>query len=124
MAHWAKIDENNLVTKVVVMDNNHEDGDEGYQWLIENLGGTWIKTSYNTVGNVHKNGGTPLHKNYAGIGFTWDGTGFHAPQMFPSWSLNPETYLWEPPIPFPFDGKAYGWNEENQSWDEVEMGTE
>jgi hypothetical protein len=70
MAHWAEIDENNIVLRVLV--GNNDDPDEGYQWLIENLGGTWIKTSYNTVGGVHKLGGVPLRKNYAGIGFTYD----------------------------------------------------
>jgi hypothetical protein len=70
MAHWAEIDENNVVLRVTVGDNN--DPDEGYQWLIDNHGGRWIKTSYNTFGGVHNNGGTPLRKNYASIGFTYD----------------------------------------------------
>jgi hypothetical protein len=62
MAHWAEIDENNIVLQVTVGDNNDPAGDEGYQWLIDNLGGTWIKTSYN--GNIRK--------NFAGVGFTYD----------------------------------------------------
>ncbi len=62
MAHWAEIDNNNIVLRVLVGDNNDPNGDEGYQWLIDNLGGTWIKTSYN--GNIRK--------NYAGIGYTYD----------------------------------------------------
>jgi hypothetical protein len=70
MSHWAEIDENNIVLRVTVGDNNSPD--EGYQWLINNLGGTWIKTSYNTNGGVHKEGGTPLRKNYASSGFTYD----------------------------------------------------
>mgnify|MGYP006278859501 CR=1 FL=1 len=72
MAHWAEIDENNKVIRVVVGDNNDDNKDEGYQWLIDNLGGIWIKTSYNTIGGVHQLGGIPLRKNYAGIGFTYD----------------------------------------------------
>lgn len=70
MAHWAEIDENNLVVRVLVGSN--DDPDEGYQWLIDNLGGRWVKTSYNTVGGTHRNGGTPLRKNFAGKGYTYD----------------------------------------------------
>jgi hypothetical protein len=70
MAHWAEIDENNIVLRVVVGSN--DEPDEGYQWLIDNLGGIWIKTSYNTFGGVHAFGGEPLRKNYAGIGMTYD----------------------------------------------------
>jgi hypothetical protein len=70
MAHWAEIDENNLVVRVLVGSN--EDPDEGYQWLIDNLGGRWIKTSYNTLGGVHTTGGTPLRKNFAGEGYIYD----------------------------------------------------
>jgi hypothetical protein len=62
MSHWAQLDENNLVIAVVVGDNNDPAGDEGYQWLIDNLGGTWVKTSYNNK----------IRYNYAGIGFTYD----------------------------------------------------
>lgn len=72
MAHWAKIDETYTVTEVLVTDNDDPNGDEGYQWLVDNFGGTWIKTSYNTVKGEHLLGGTPLRMNYAGIGFTYD----------------------------------------------------
>ena len=121
MSHWAKIDENSIVTQVTVGDNNDPAGDEGYSWLIENLGGTWIKTSYNTYGGIHKNGGIPLRKNYASIGFTYDEDrdAFIPPKFFDSWILNEETCLWEAPIPRPNDGKNYYWNEENISWEEV-----
>jgi hypothetical protein len=119
MAHWAEIDENNIVIRITIGDNNEPD--EGYQWLVDNLGGTWIKTSYNTYGNVHKIGGTPLHKNYAGIGYHWDGTGFYAPQPFPSWTKNADTYLWEAPVPYPTDGQVYTWNEADLAWDLVEL---
>ena len=56
------------------------------------------------------------HKNYAGIGYTWDGTGFAPPQPFPSWTKNAETYLWEPPTPMPTDGKRYEWHEDTKTW--------
>ena len=104
MAHWAEIDENNLVVRVTVGDNN--DTDEGYQWLIDNLGGTWVKTSYNTLGGVHINGGTPLRKNFAGIGHTYDETrdAFIAPKPDDftdedgnsfTFVLNEDTCQWE-----------------------------
>jgi len=70
MAHWAEIDENNIVIRVLVGSNNELD--EGYQWLIDNLGGRWIKTSYNTWANTHSQGGTPLRKNFAHIGGIYD----------------------------------------------------
>jgi hypothetical protein len=72
MAHFAEIDENNIVVRVVVTDNNDPNGDEGYQWLIDNLGGRWIKTSYNTWAGEHKLGGTPLRVNCATVGGTYD----------------------------------------------------
>ena len=112
MAHYAKV-ENGVVTQVIVADNR--------QWCEANLGGTWVQTSYNTHGGVNsRDGGTALHKNYAGIGYTFDGTGFAAPQPFASWSLNSETYLWESPTPMPTDGKRYTWDEDSTSWVEVE----
>jgi hypothetical protein len=96
MAHWAEIDENNIVLRVTVGSN--DDSDEGYQWLIDNLGGTWVKTSYNTTGGVHSLGGTPLRKNYAGIGYTYDsGRDAFIPPMPEGmgWVLNEDTCLWE-----------------------------
>ena len=97
MAHWAKI-ENRIVTQVTVGSN--EDHDEGYQWLIDNLGGTWVKTSYNTYGGTHKLGGTPLRKNYAGIGYTYDEKrdAFIAPKPViegKEFVLNEDTCVWE-----------------------------
>jgi hypothetical protein len=96
MAHWAEIDENNIVLRVTVGDNNEPD--EGYQWLIDNLGGTWIKTSYNTFAGVHNSGGVPLRKNFAGIGYTYDPERDAFIQPKPEgvgWFLNEETCLWE-----------------------------
>ena len=118
MAHWAEIDSNNIVIRVLVVDNSITDGNK---FLSEELGlgGTWIQTSYNTHGGVHINGGTPLHKNYAEIGYSWDSIGFSAPQPFPSWKLNVDSYLWEAPTPIPADDKIYSWNEATLSWVEV-----
>lgn len=90
MAHWAEIDENNIVLRVTVGDNN--DPDEGYQWLLDNLGGTWIKTSYN--GNIRK--------NFAGIGFTYDDVrdAFSPPKPLEGdWELDEETCLWKEVTP-------------------------
>jgi hypothetical protein len=120
MAHWAEIDENNIVLRVTVGDNNSPD--EGYQWLMDNLGGRWIKTSYNTLAGVHKNGETPLRKNFAGIGMIYneDIDGFITPQPFSSWILNQETGVWESPVLYPDDENIYTWNESTLSWDLVE----
>ena len=113
MAHFAEIDEDNVVVRVLVTDNNDPNGDEGYQWLIDNLGGTWVKTSYN--GNIRK--------NFAGIGYTYDEAldAFVPPQPFASWTLNEETALWEAPVPYPTDGILYSWDEEAGSWQVVEF---
>ena len=110
MAHYAKV-ESGVVTQVIVADSQ--------QWCEANLGGTWIQTSYNTKGNQHPEG-RPLHKNYAGIGYTWDGIGFAAPQPYPSWTKSSETYLWNAPTPMPTDDKRYTWDEETLAWVEVE----
>ena len=122
MAHWAELDENNIVTRVLVGSN--EDPDEGYQWLIDNLGGTWVKTSYNTQGGVHSLGGTPLRKNYAGIGYSYDADrdAFIPPKPFNSWLLNEDTCLWEAPTPYPTDGEMYRWVEEDLNWQLVTVG--
>ncbi len=110
MSHWAEIDENNVVLRVLVGDNNDPRGDEGYQWLIDNLGGTWIKTSYN-----HR-----IRKQYAGIGFTYNAEAdvFIAPQPYPSWVLD-SNFDWQSPTPMPTDGKMYRWSEDILNWVEV-----
>ena len=110
MGHYAKV-ENGVVTQVIVAD--------GPDWCEKNLGGEWVQTSYNTLGGVHSGGKFPIHKNYAGIGYTFDGIGFAAPQPYPSWSLNSTTYLWEAPTPMPIDDKFYRWDEDTTSWVEV-----
>lgn len=128
MAHWAELDSNNIVTRVLVGDNNDPAGDEGYQWLIDNLGGTWVKTSYNAIAGKRRNPETGemteepgLRKNYAGIGYSYDSgrDAFIPPKPFNSWVLNEETCLWDAPVAYPNDGKLYTWNEENLAWDEV-----
>ena len=101
MAHWAEIDENSIVVRVTVGDNNDPAGDEGYSWLIENLGGTWIKTSYNTYGGVHSEGEIPLRKNFAGIGYLYD----------------PIRDAFIPPKPENVDGIEYILNEETCLWE-------
>ncbi len=109
MSHFAEIDENNVVLRVLVGDNNMPN--EGYDWFVENLGGTWIQTSYN--GNIRK--------NFAGIGYTYDAEkdAFIPPQPFESWTLNETTCRWQSPIPYPQDGRVYSWDEETTTWIEV-----
>ena len=100
MSHWAEIDENNIVLRVTVGDNNEPD--EGYQWLLDNLGGTWIKTSYNTYAGVHKGNGTPFRKNFAAIGGIYDSVrdAFIPPKPIEGdWELNEDTCQWEEVTP-------------------------
>ena len=115
MAHFAKV-ENTLVTQIIVAEA------EFFDTFVDNSPGEWIQTSYNTRGGVHSEGGTPLRKNYAGVGFTYDATrdAFISPQPFPSWTLDEDTCLWNPPAAHPDDGLQYTWNEENLAWDLVE----
>lgn len=119
MSHFAQIDENNIVTQVIVIEQDVVDtglfGDPN----------SWIQTSYNTYGGVHTQGGTPLRKNYAGIGYTYDSTrdAFIPPKPFNSWTLNEETCLYEAPIPMPNDDKMYRWDEETTSWIEITSST-
>ena len=121
MAHFAEIDENNIVTRVLVVSDDQED--RGNEFLSNDLGlgGTWLKTSYNTIAGEHKNGGTPFRKNYAGIGFTYDENrdAFIPPKPFDSWKLNEDTCIWEAPVAMPTDDKMYIWDEETTSWKEV-----
>jgi len=104
MAHYAKV-VNGIVEKVIVAEA------EFFDTFVDDSPGEWVQTSYNTVGNEHKLGGTPLRKNYAGPGDHYDGTGFYQPQPFDSWKLNSTTYIWEAPIAYPSDGKTYKWDE-------------
>ena len=118
MAHFAEIDATNTVIRVLVVPDEQEH--RGQEYLADDvgLGGTWIQTSFNTVAGEHRLGGTPLHMNYAGIGCSWDGTGFAFPQPYPSWVLD-DTYTWQSPTPHPAGGPCY-WDEDTTSWVEVE----
>ena len=121
MAHFAQIDSNNVVTQVIVIDqetlNTGHWGDPA----------SWIQTSYNTRGGVHygadgqPDGGVALRKNYAGIGYTYDAgrDAFIPPKPFESWTLEEDSCLWQAPVSMPQDGKPYSWNEDTQSWDEI-----
>lgn len=109
MAHWAELDSDNKVIRVLVGDNNDPAGDEGYQWIIDNLGGNWIKTSYNGK----------IRGVFAGIDYTYnpDENIFIMPQPYPSWIRNGS--IWEAPVKYPNDGKRYKWDEELGDWVET-----
>lgn len=113
MAHWAEIDSNNIVTRVVVGDNNDTNGDEGLQWLIDNLGGTWIKTSFNAT----------IRKKFASPGDTYDADldAFVPPKPFASWLLDEELTIWTAPVPYPTDEFTYAWDEDSLSWQLVDF---
>jgi len=118
MAHYAFLDKNNIVTEVIVGKN---EGEEGVDWEVHYgnfRGQTCKRTSYNTHGGVHSGGGTPLRKNYAGIGYTYDESrdAFIPPKPFASWLLNEDTCLWNAPKPYPDDGNLYQWDEDSLSW--------
>lgn len=117
MAHFAKVN-NGIVEKVIVAEA------EFFNTFVDDSAGTWIQTSYNTYGGVHKLGGIPLRKNFAGVGYIYDSTrdAFYAPQPYPSWTLDEDTCLWECPVAYPDDDMTnlYNWNEETQTWDLVE----
>jgi hypothetical protein len=112
MSHFAKV-VSGIVEEVIVADSK--------EWCETYKGGTWVQTSYNTYGGVHKLGGEPLRANYAGIGYTYDADAdvFYAPQPFESWILNTKTYVWEAPKPYPAEGGAYVWNEHALDWDQL-----
>ena len=130
MASFAKIGLNSKVIEVLSVHNNvlkDSNGVEqevnGIDFLTKLTGyPIWKQTSYNTHGGVHSLGGTPLRKNHAGIGFTYDEDrdAFIPKKPFNSWVLNETTCLWESPIPYPQDNNKYKWNEQNQSWDLIE----
>lgn len=120
MAHFAEIDENNVVTRVLVVDDLHEADGHNFLSNTLGLGGTWVKTSYNTAAGIHLLGGTPFRKNYAGIGYIYDleRDAFLPPKPYASWILNEDTCLWEAPIPTPTNDKPYSWNEDTLTWEE------
>lgn len=116
MSHFAKVVDG-VVTQVIVAEP------EFFETFVDSSPGEWIQTSYNTHGGVHANGGTPLRKNYAGIGYTYDRTrdAFIPPQPFASWTLSDETCLWSAPVAYPTDGNLYTWDEVTLSWTVVEI---
>ena len=121
MSYYAKVVEGK-VTEIIVAEEDFFDN------FIDSSPGEWIQTSYNTRGGVHHNpetnkpdDGTPLRKNFAGIGFTYDSKldAFYAPKPFSSWTLNETTCQWESPVAYPDDGKIYEWDEDNKEWKEI-----
>ena len=127
MAHFALLDENNIVTFVTV-GRDEDDGKEAE--LSARTGQVYKQTSYNTRGGVYYTPNTSdvdpdqskaFRKNYAGLGYTYDEIidGFVPPQPYPSWLLNTTTGLWDAPVPYPTDGKRYTWDEDTQSWVET-----
>ena len=113
MAHFAEVNNDNKVVRVLVTDNNDPAGDEGYSWLVSNLGGRWIKTSYNEN----------IRKQFAGVGYTYDEgrDAFIPPKPFESWVLDEETCNWAAPVPHPQDGVIYEWNEELVDWEATDF---
>ena len=121
MAHFAKLGVGNIVEQVIVVSNDIAITEQvGVDFInkLYNTRDVWKQTSYNTYGNKHTSGGTPLRGNYAGIGFQYDQTNdvFYAPQPFPSWTLDKTTWLWTSPVPYPTDGKLYTWDEPTKTW--------
>jgi hypothetical protein len=114
MSHFAKVVDGK-VAQVIVAEP------EFFQTFVDSSPGEWLQTSYNTHGGQHSNGGTPLRKNYAGIGYSYDRTkdAFIPPKPFASWVLNDTTCLWDAPTPMPTDDKVYEWDETTTSWKEV-----
>lgn len=115
MAHFAEIGLNNVVIRVIVVNNNeliddngNENEEKGIKFCRNLLGGTWVQTSYNGK----------IRKNFAGIGFIYDSQrdAFIPPKPFNSWTLNEDTCLWDSPVPYPNDGEIYYWDETYLSW--------
>lgn len=114
MAHYAKV-LNGIVEQVIVAEP------EFFETFVDSSPGQWIQTSYNTYGGQHRLGGTPLRKNYAGIGFVYDAgrDAFYEQKPFPSWTLNEETCLWEAPVAKPDTNIPQVWNEDEQEWQNI-----
>ena len=127
MASFAKIGLNNKVIEVLSVHNNElldangvEQEVNGIDFLTKLTGWSiWVQTSYNTIGGVHNNGGTPFRKNHAGIGYTYDEDrdAFIPPKPYPSWTLNETTCLWEAPVAMPDNDNEYTWNESILNWE-------
>jgi len=115
MAHYAKVNDG-IVEEIIVAEADF------FDTFVDDSPGEWIQTSYNTNAGIHHLGGTPLRKNFAGVGFTYDATrdAFIPQKIFASWVLNETTCQWEAPVAYPDDGKSYEWNEATTNWVEVE----
>ena len=131
MAHYSKLDDNNIVVDVCVVSN--EEGFDGEKVFLRKFGEVYKKTSYNTSGGIHYDPQTgkpsadqskSFRKNYGSIGFSYNEVldAFIPPQPFPSWTLDEATCLWEAPVPRPNDGKGYVWDEDSGSWKEASAG--
>ena len=127
MAHYALLDENNVVTGVIT---GKDEGEDGVDWEVHYgnfRGQTCRRTSYNTQGGQHSGGGIPFRKNYAGIGYSYDPVrdAFIPPKPYDSWLLDEDTCQWQPPVPFPTDRgtpenpRFYSWDEPTVSWVEI-----
>jgi hypothetical protein len=118
MAHYAFLDDNNIVTEVIVGIDEGEQGIDWEQHYGAFRGQPCKRTSYNTYGGVHTAGGVPLRKNYAGIGYSYDEArdAFIPPKYYSSWVLNEDTCLWEAPVAMPEDGERYRWDEGAGEW--------
>jgi len=116
VAHWAELDENNVVIRVLKTDNEDPNGDEGYQWLIDNLGGRWIQTSYNAFDNGFR-------KKFAGATDVYDEDNdwFIGVTPYPSWIFDEERWYWVAPVDYPTDGKTYKWDENTVSWQIMDL---
>lgn len=118
MAHFAQIDADNKVIRVLTVPDDQEH--RGHEYLANDLqlGGNWLQTSYNTIGGHHLLNGTPFRKNYAGIGYNYDPDrdAFIPPKPYASWLLDETSCIWQAPTPCPADGKPYQWDETTLSW--------
>ena len=119
MAHYAFLNMDNIVTEVI---EGRDENDTNTNWELyyQNMKTQICKrTSCNTIGGVHKNGGTPFRKNFAGIGYTYDSIrdAFIPPKPYSSWTLNEDSCLWEAPVEYPNDNQEYIWNEDLQNWE-------
>ena len=122
MAHFAKLKTGNIVERVEKVSNDVATTEQAGIEFLNNIYGEnyiWKQTSYNTHAGVHKLGGTPFRKNFAGIGWKYDQyrDAFIPPKPYSSWTLNETTCVWEAPVVYPTDGEKYTWNETNQTWD-------
>lgn len=109
MSHYAKVLDGQVIEVIVAEQDVIDTGIFGHGW---------VQTSYNTIGGLHTQGGTPLRKNYAGVGYAYDASrdAFIPPQPFPSWTMSEDTCLWSAPTPMPTDKKLYHWDETTLSW--------